>query len=86
MARRIWIAMFGFGLFVFILVDAFLLWYDFAVARNVRGFMGLALFMALTWDVYRALQKRIDSEPRNQKGDHSFLPSKGSNTSWQPKP
>jgi len=84
MARRIWIAILGFGLFLFILLDAFMLWY--AVAMNKRGFVGLALFMFQTWDVYCALRNRIDSEPKQQKADHSFSVSKGTQTSWQPKP
>jgi hypothetical protein len=86
MARRAWIAILGFGLVLFLLVDAFLLWYEVEVARNMRGFLGLAFFMALTWDVYRALRRRIDSEPKKQNRDHSFSVSKGSTTSCQPKP
>ena len=71
MARRIWIAILGFGLFLFLLVDTFMLWYAVEVARNVRGFGVLALFMVLTWDVYLAMRKRVVSEPK-KRGDHSF--------------
>jgi hypothetical protein len=86
MARRTWIAVLGFALFLFVLVDAFMLWYAVEVARNAGGFGALALFMISTWDVYRTLRKRIDSESKKRKIDQSLSVSKGSNTSWQPRP
>jgi hypothetical protein len=73
MARRTWIAVLGFALFLFVLVDAFMLWYAVEVAIS-------------TWDVYRTLRKRIDSESKKRKIDQSLSVSKGSNTSWQPRP
>jgi hypothetical protein len=70
MARRIWIAILGFGLVLFILLDAAMLWY--AMASNKRGFGALAVLIFSTWQVYLAMRKRIDSEPKKGKIDQSF--------------
>jgi ABC-type uncharacterized transport system permease subunit len=67
MARRIWIATLGFGLVLFLLLDAAMLWY--AVASNKRGFGALVVLIFGTWQVYLALRKRIDSEPTKRKGN-----------------
>jgi hypothetical protein len=70
MAGRIWIAILGFGLILFILLDATMLWY--AAARNKSGFGALAVLMLGAWQVYLALRRRIESEPMRQKSRQSF--------------
>ena len=63
MARRIWIVVLGFGLFLFILLDLAMLWY--AVTRDKRGYGALPIPIFATWQVYIALRKRIDSKSRS---------------------
>ena len=69
MARRIWIAILGFGLFLFLLLDAAMLWY--AIETNKRAFGALAVLVFGTWQVYLAMRKRIDFGPKKPTIKHS---------------
>ena len=62
MARKVWVAILGFGLLLFVLVDVALAW-SAATHYFKNAVWGLLVFLFLTWDVYIALRKRIDSKP-----------------------
>jgi hypothetical protein len=68
MTRKIWIAILGFGLVLFILLDAAMLWY--AVASYKRAFGALPVLIFATWQVYVALKRRIDSKPKKRTTEH----------------
>jgi len=63
MARKAWIAILGFGLFLFLVLTAFMVWYAAASKGFWAGLGALVWFGLLTWDVYLALQRRIVSRP-----------------------
>jgi hypothetical protein len=68
MARIVWIGILGFGLLLFILLDAFMAWFvlygnpkHHVSWAGVSALIGVAL---LTEDVYLALRRRIDGNER----------------------
>jgi hypothetical protein len=63
MARKAWIGILGFGLFLFVLLDLFLIWYLVNSKSGARGYGSLLTLIVATWSVYLALKRRIDSEP-----------------------
>jgi uncharacterized membrane protein YhhN len=66
MARRAWIAILSFGLFLFIVLTAFMVWYA-ATSKGFWAALGALLWFGfLTWDVYLALRRRILSKPDKQ--------------------
>jgi hypothetical protein len=61
MARKAWIAILGFGLLLFILLDAAMAW--FALTRDRKAVGALLVCGFATWQAYLALRKRIGSTP-----------------------
>jgi hypothetical protein len=63
MARKVWIGILGFGLFLFVLLDLGLVWYLITSKSSARGYGSLLITIFATWYVYIALKRRIDSKP-----------------------
>ncbi len=63
MARRVWIAILGFGLLLFVLLDVTVLYEALNSARKVRDFGFFSGLVFVTWQVYLALKRRIDERP-----------------------
>ncbi|HEY3705737.1 MAG TPA: hypothetical protein VGL22_11785 [Terracidiphilus sp.] len=68
MAGIVWIGILGFGLFLFILLDAFIAWFALygdpkhhATWAGIWALVGVGL---VTEDVYLALRRRIDGKHR----------------------
>jgi len=70
MARRAWIGILGFGLFLFVLLDLGLIWYLVNSKSGARGYGSLLIPIFATWHVYLALKRRIDSEPEKRIVEH----------------
>jgi heme A synthase len=62
-ARKIWIGILGFGIFLFVLLDIFLGWYLVTSKSSAREYGELLIPILLTWRAYVALKRRIDSKP-----------------------
>jgi hypothetical protein len=63
MARRAWIALLGFGLFLFVSIDLCVLACVLTGYWKPDKLGGLLIFGIATWQVYVALKKRMDSTP-----------------------
>jgi len=63
MARKAWIGILGFGLFLFVSLDIGLIWYLVVPKSGVRGYGSLLIPIFVTGQAYLALKKRIDSKP-----------------------
>jgi hypothetical protein len=68
MARKMWIAILGFGLFLFLSLDAAMVWFVVnGVAKHHGVWAGIWALIGLgflTEDVYLALRRRIDGKQR----------------------
>lgn len=62
MARKVWIGILGFGLVLFILFDIGVV-YVAVSSHGVRGYGALLIPAIVTWQVYLALMKRLNSKP-----------------------
>jgi hypothetical protein len=72
MARKVWIGILGFGLFLFVMLDLGLVWYLVDSKPGVRGYGALLIPIFATWQVYIALKKRIDSKPEDRIVEHGI--------------
>ena len=87
MARTVWIGILTFGLFLFVSLDLFLLWYLVTSKSGAQKYGGLLFVILSTWQVYVALKKRIDSKPNTRIVEHPGYKTEGDRTiSWQQKP
>jgi hypothetical protein len=72
MARKAWIGILGFGLFLFVLLDSGLIWYMVDHKSGARGCGSLLIPIYCTWQVYLAMKKRIDSEPEKRIAEQAI--------------
>ncbi len=62
MARKMWIGILGFGLFLFFLIDVLFVWYG-ATHGLKRALGAILAFGWATWQTYRAMMIRVHSKP-----------------------
>jgi inner membrane protein involved in colicin E2 resistance len=72
MARKVWIGVLGFGLFLFVMLDFGLLWYLINSKSSARGYGSLLILIFATWHVFVALKRRIDSKPEKRIVEHGI--------------
>lgn len=63
MARKVWIAIDGFGLFLFLLFDVWIVWYATTPQWKPTRLGTLLPVGFITWRIYLTLLERIKSKP-----------------------
>jgi hypothetical protein len=74
MARRAWIFILGFGLFLFVSIDLCVLVCVLTGYWKPDKLGGLLVFGFATWQVYLALKKRIDFTPERARKSTRHAP------------
>ncbi|MGD0547435.1 MAG: hypothetical protein ABR991_06355 [Terracidiphilus sp.] len=71
MARKVWIALLGFGLLLFIVLDLlFALLIVTDLTKPSKWWFLLLWGCLMTWDIYRVLRKRIKSKPQQMQTEN----------------